>query len=112
MGALFRNGSPGRPRGKCAFRLERCRCVVLVLVREEDKVGRHPVIGYLVWAVLFGALFAWEGLGLARVSGCPTLSDVFRLIMRYPVGRWAMFALWLWVGWHLFVRGWHFLLRA
>jgi hypothetical protein len=76
------------------------------------NVAQHPVIGYLVWAVLFGALFAWEGLGLAGVSGCPTLSDVFRLIMRYPVGRWALFALWLWVGWHTFVRGWHFLLRA
>jgi hypothetical protein len=32
--------------------------------------------------------------------------------MRYPVGRWAVFALWLWFGWHLFVRGWHFFLRA
>ena len=71
---------------------------------EEVKVTRHPVIGYLVWAVLFGALFAWEGLGLARVSGFPTLSDVFRLIMRYPVGRWALFALWLWAGWRLFAR--------
>jgi hypothetical protein len=79
---------------------------------EEVKVARHPVIGYLVWAALFGALFAWEGLGLAGVSGCPTLSDVFRLIMRNPVGRWALFALWLWAGWHFFIRGWHFLLRA
>jgi len=26
--------------------------------------------------------------------------DVFRVIMRYPVGRWALFALWLRVGWH------------
>ena len=78
---------------------------------REVKMAQHPVIGYLIWAVLFGALFAWEGLGLARVSGCPTLSDVFRLIMRSPVGRWALFALWLWVGWHTFVRGWHFLLR-
>jgi hypothetical protein len=25
--------------------------------------------------------------------------------------RWALFALWLWFGWHTFVRGWHFLLR-
>ena len=78
----------------------------------EVVVAQHPVIGYLVWAVLFGALFAWEGLGLAGVAGCPTLSDVFRLIMRYPAGRWALFALWLWVGWHAFIRGWHFLLRA
>lgn len=76
-------------------------------------MARHPLIGYLVWAVLFGALFAWEGVGLARQNdGFPTLSDCFRAIMRYPVGRWAVFALWLWFGWHLFVRGWHFFLRA
>ena len=80
--------------------------------RREGRVARHPVIGYLVWAVLFGALFAWEGLSLARVDNLPTLSDTFRVIMRYPVGRWALFALWLWAGWHFFIRGWHFLLRA
>ena len=78
----------------------------------EVTVVRHPLVGYLVWAGLFGALFAWEGLSLARVASLPTLSDVFRVIMRYPVGRWALFALWLWAGWHFFVRGWHFLLRA
>ena len=73
---------------------------------------RHPLAGYLVWAVLFAALFAWEGLSLAGVDSLPTPSDAFRVIMRYPVGRWALFALWLWAGWHFFVRGWHFLLRA
>jgi hypothetical protein len=57
-------------------------------------------------------VFAWEGLALARVTGVPSLSDVFRVIMRYPVGRWALFAFWLWAGWHFFIRGWHFLLRA
>jgi hypothetical protein len=24
----------------------------------------------------------------------------------------ALFAFWLWAGWHFFIRGWHFLLRA
>jgi hypothetical protein len=79
---------------------------------EEVDVAQHPVIGYLVWLVLFGALFAWEGLALSHISGVPALSDAFRVIMRYPFGRWALFALWLWFGWHLFIRGWHFLLRA
>jgi len=49
-------------------------------------MARHPLLGYLVWVVLFGAIFAWEGLALARMTGVPTLSDVFRVIMRYPVG--------------------------
>jgi len=77
--------------------------------------GQHGTVSayrLLAWAVLFGALFAWEGLALARVTGVPSLSDVFRVITRYPVGRWALFALWLWAGWHFFIRGWHFLLRA
>jgi hypothetical protein len=38
----------------------------------EVKAVRHPVVGYLVWALLFGALFAWEGLSLARVGSLPT----------------------------------------
>src|ERR1700739_4295708 len=79
----------------------------------EVSMTNHPVLGYLVWAVLIGAVFAWEGLALSGISGSvPTLSATFRAIMRYPPGRWALFALWLWLGWHLFVRGWHFLLRA
>ena len=83
-----------------------------LLPPREVSIARHPVIGYLAWAVLFGALFAWEGLALARVTGIPSLSDVVRVIMRYPVGRWALFALWLWAGWQLFIRRWLFLPRA
>jgi hypothetical protein len=71
------------------------------------------VLGYLVWAVLFGALFAWECWGLLRSGDAiPTLSETLRAVMRYPFGRWALFAVWLWFGWHTFVRGWHFLLRG
>jgi aryl-alcohol dehydrogenase-like predicted oxidoreductase len=72
-----------------------------------------PLEESLVWAVLFDALFAWEGLALSHLSGVvPTLSDTFRVIMRYPAGRWALFALCPWFGWHIFIRGWHLLLRA
>jgi Family of unknown function (DUF6256)/Family of unknown function (DUF6186) len=83
-----------------------------LLPRREASTARHLLIGYLAWAVLFGALFAWEGLALARVTGVPSLSDVVRVIMRYPAGRWALFALWLWAGWHIFVRRWQFLFRT
>jgi Family of unknown function (DUF6256)/Family of unknown function (DUF6186) len=73
---------------------------------SQASVARHPLLGYLAWAVLFGALFAWEGLALARVPDVPSFSDLVRVIMRYPVGRWALFALWLWAGWQLFIRRW------
>jgi len=82
-----------------------------LLPGQEASLPPHPLIGYLAWAVLFGALFAWEGLALAGVSGVPSLSDVVRVIMRYPVGRWALFTLWLWAGWQFFIRRWLFLLR-
>ncbi len=81
-----------------------------LLPRQEDTTARHPLAGYLAWAVLFGAMFAWEGLGLAGLTGVPTLSDAVRVITRYPFGRWALFALWLWAGWHFFIRRWLFLL--
>ena len=82
-----------------------------LLPGQEASLPPHPLIGYLAWAVLFGALFAGEGLALAGVSGVPSLSDVVRVIMRYPVGRWALFTLWLWAGWQFFIRRWLFLLR-
>lgn len=79
----------------------------------EITMAGHRWLGYLVWAVLFGALFAWEGFGLVRTNDAfPTFSDAIRAVMRYPLGRWALFALWLWLGWHTFIRGWHFLLRG
>jgi hypothetical protein len=80
----------------------------LLPLREASRAP-HPLIGYLAWAVLFGALFAWEGLALAQVTGIPSLSDVVRVIMRYPAGRWALFTLWVWAGWQLFIRRWLFL---
>lgn len=70
------------------------------------------VIGVVGWVVIMGALLAWEGLGLARVGdGWPTISDMLRTVNRSTAGRWLLFALWLWLGWHLFVRGWQFFLR-
>ena len=76
-------------------------------------MAQHPAWGYLAWAMLSGALLAYEGLGLSYLSSAvPTLSATFRVIMRYPFWRYALFAFWLWVGWHFFIRGWQFLLRA
>jgi len=40
------------------------------------------------------------------------MSDIFRTIMRPLLGRVVVFGLWLWLGWHLFIRGWRFFLRG
>lgn len=70
-------------------------------------------MGIAVWAALFGALLAYQGFALVRADDrWPAFSDVIRTVTRYPAGRWILFALWLWFGWHLFVRGWRIFLRA
>lgn len=64
----------------------------------------------IAWALVFAALLVVQGLGLVR-DGWPTLSDMLRAILRTPWARWLLFGFWIWIGWHLFVRGWRFLLR-
>jgi len=71
------------------------------------------MIGIVGWAVLFALIVVWEGIGLRFPHDAwPTLSDMLRVVMRTPVGRWAMFGVWVWLGWHVFIRGWHLFLRA
>ena len=68
------------------------------------------VVAVTGWIVILGALFTWQGLGLAWGPGWPTMSDMLRALTRPVFGRWILFGLWLWVGWHVFVRGWAFFL--
>jgi hypothetical protein len=69
--------------------------------------------GLTGWIVIVGLALAWEGLGLAfGREGWPSMSDLFRAVSRPVAGRWILLALWLWLGWHFFVRGWHPLLRG
>lgn len=75
--------------------------------------GSERLVGLVGWAVIIGACLAWEGLGLVfGHERWPSLSDVLRTFTRPVAGRWILFALWLWLGWHLFVRGWQGLLRG
>src|SRR5262245_44098854 len=69
--------------------------------------------GLAGWIVIIGLALAWEGLGLAfGREGWPSMSDLLRAVSRPVAGRWILLALWLWLGWHLFVRGWQPLLRG
>jgi hypothetical protein len=71
------------------------------------------VIGLTGWAVLLGLCLAWEGLGLVfGHEHWPSMSDLLRTVSRPVLGRWILLALWIWLGWHLFVRGWQPLLRG
>jgi hypothetical protein len=84
--------------------------------RRPDPEGmeRRPAMIALVgYGVIVGALLAWQAVGLVRPGDdWPTLSELLRRVTRTAPGRWILFAIWLWVGWHLFVRGWRFLPRT
>jgi Family of unknown function (DUF6186) len=70
-------------------------------------------MGFVAWAVLIAAIIVVEALGLTlRGHEWPTLSDIFRVALRPEWSRWLLFAIWLWVGWHFFIRGWTFFLRG
>jgi hypothetical protein len=69
-------------------------------------------MAYLGWLLIVGALLAWQGLALVNAPQWPTLSSMVRTFMRPAAGRWLLFGLWLWLGWHLFIRGWTFFLRS
>ena len=79
----------------------------------ERREGHGMTLGLAIWAILVGAILAYQGLCLVRNDDrWPAFSDMLRVVMRTPVGRWVLFGLWLWLGWHLFVRGWRFFLRG
>jgi hypothetical protein len=71
------------------------------------------MVGYIAWAVLLAGMLVLEGIGRS-VGGrnWPTVSDMSRAVSRPVVGRWLFFAVWLWAGWHFFIRGWQFFLRG
>ena len=72
-------------------------------------MGTVAVIG---WLALFAAILAWQGLALALGPPWLTMSSMLRAFMRPPAGRIVLFGVWLWLGWHLFIRGWSFFLRS
>jgi hypothetical protein len=75
-------------------------------------VNAMRTIAVVGWLLIVGALLVWQGVGLLRGPEWPTLSDFSRAFMSTVPGRYLLFGLWLWLGWHLFIRGWGFFLRG
>jgi hypothetical protein len=69
-------------------------------------------VGIAGWVVIVAAFLVWQGLALVYTPAWPTMSEIFRTAMRPLLGRSIVFGVWLWIGWHLFVRGWSFFLRS
>ncbi len=55
------------------------------------------------YAVLAVAIVAYQvaGLVLGRTA---TLAQALRRVTRFRAGRYLLIAVWLWAGWHTFVR--------
>jgi hypothetical protein len=64
------------------------------------------------WILIFLIGCTWEMIGLARGTDWPTVSDMLRAFMSPAWGRALLLAMWLWLGWHLFIRHWEFFLRG
>lgn len=73
--------------------------------------GQQTRMALVGWAIVVGLLVVWQGIALAMGPSFPTISDMLDAVTANVFGRWVLFALWLWLGWHLFVRGWQFFLR-
>jgi len=69
------------------------------------------IVAVVGWLVLFAATLTWQGIGLALGPPWPTMSSMLRAFMHPFAGRAVLFGMWLWLGWHLFIRGWSFFLR-
>lgn len=56
------------------------------------------------YAVLAAAILAYELAGHLR-RRTPTLAQAMLVLTRRPAPRALVLTAWLWLGWHLFVRG-------
>jgi hypothetical protein len=77
-----------------------------------DGEGNRMGVAAAGWLIVFGALLGWQALMLAHGPPWPSMSSMLRAFMEPVGGRIVLFGLWLWIGWHLFIRGWTFFLRG
>ena len=61
--------------------------------------------GYAVYALIAALTIVWSAITYLRRPRYATLDDVVARLVRHRFARWIVWALWAFVGWHLFVRG-------
>jgi hypothetical protein len=62
-------------------------------------------LSYTIYAVIAALWVLWGLYTRLHRPRVATLEDVVTRLMRHRVWRWAVWAAWAFVGWHLFVRG-------
>jgi hypothetical protein len=58
---------------------------------------------FVVWGALALLLVATQAVAV-MTRRIPTIADLIKAMTRRPVVRVVLLAVWLWVGWHFFVR--------
>ncbi len=59
----------------------------------------------VIYSVIAASWVAWGVFTQVERPRYATLGGIVRRMMRHPLMRWAVWASWAFVGWHLFVRG-------
>jgi hypothetical protein len=67
-------------------------------------------MGFLVWSLIMAMFLGYQGFCLVDANDrWPPITEILAVAIRNPVARAVLFGLWLWLGWHLFVRTARFL---
>jgi hypothetical protein len=62
-------------------------------------------LGYTLYAVIGALVLLWGVYTRLRRPRYVTFDAIVARMMGHRVWRWAVWAAWAFVGWHLFVRG-------
>jgi hypothetical protein len=65
-------------------------------------VGQAAILGGYAALVVLAVTLALRARGTGRTGSAPTA--YLATVMSHPAGRWLVLLLWMWVGWHFFVR--------
>jgi hypothetical protein len=65
-------------------------------------IGHAAILSGYAALVVLAVTLALRARGTGRAGSSPTA--YLATVMSRPLGRWVVLLLWMWVGWHFFVR--------
>lgn len=65
-------------------------------------IRQAVILGGYAALVVLAVRLALRARGTGRPGSTPTA--YLATVMSHPAGRWMVLLLWMWVGWHFFVR--------
>jgi hypothetical protein len=65
-------------------------------------IGPAAILGGYAALVVLAVTLALHARGTGRAGSTPTA--YLATVMSHPARRWLVLLLWMWVGWHFFVR--------